>query len=313
MLCMILVSCTGQKTGKENDNNDKIAIEVGEIKFPPQDVLQLKSYYLSSSVHVDSIDYLIGYNYRLHSLDCMNLKSKSVTQIVLPGDGPDAIVRLSGIYAQSLDSVWISDESERAFLIDSVGTIKRMIDLKKYLEDQEQLLINTNYAMFTSHLFYNASRHSLMFLVKHTPSNTFIVKEVFIDEVGKMATYQLSSSKVVPDMSKGYAYINFPNVNFVGENIVYNYPVESSIYMLDIRTNERKYILADSHYTSNIIEKCTTSGDYATLEKHWLENSHFYDEQKITIPSGKCAKQVGIYQYHTKNGDMKTVPAVEIK
>lgn len=277
MLCMILVSCTGQKTGKENDNNDKIAIEVGEIKFPPQDVLQLKSYYLSSSVHVDSIDYLIGYNYRLHSLDCMNLKSKSVTQIVLPGDGPDAIVRLSGIYAQSLDSVWISDESERAFLIDSVGTIKRMIDLKKYLEDQEQLLINTNYAMFTSHLFYNASRHSLMFLVKHTPSNTFIVKEVFIDEVGKMATYQLSSSKVVPDMSKGYAYINFPNVNFVGENIVYNYPVESSIYMLDIRTNERKYILADSHYTSNIIEKCTTSGDYATLEKHWLENSHFYD------------------------------------
>ena len=44
MLCMILVSCTGQKTGKENDNNDKIAIEVGEIKFPPQDVLQLKSY-----------------------------------------------------------------------------------------------------------------------------------------------------------------------------------------------------------------------------------------------------------------------------
>ena len=44
MLCMILVSCTGQKTGKENDNNDKIAIEVGEIKFPPQDVLQLKSF-----------------------------------------------------------------------------------------------------------------------------------------------------------------------------------------------------------------------------------------------------------------------------
>ena len=37
MLCMILVSCTGQKTGKENDNNDKIAIEVGGNKiFPPK-------------------------------------------------------------------------------------------------------------------------------------------------------------------------------------------------------------------------------------------------------------------------------------
>lgn len=277
MLCMTLVSCTGQKTGKENDNNDKVAIEVGEIKFPPQNVLQLKSYYLSSSVHVDSTDYLIGYNYRSHSLDYMNIKSRSVTQIVLPGDGPDAIVRLSGIYVQSLDSVWISDESERVFMVDSVGMIKRTIDLKKYLEDQEQLLINTNYAMFTSHLFYNSSRRSLMFLVKNIASDTFLVKEVFIEKDGKMATYQLSSSKVVPDMSKGYAYINFPNVNFVGEDIVYNYPVESSIYVLNIRTNERKYILADSHYTSNIIKKCTTVGDYATLEKHWLENPHFYD------------------------------------
>lgn len=63
MLCMTLVSCTGQRTGKEDDNNDGVTIEVEEIKFPPQDILQLKSYYMSSSVHVDSTDYLIGYNY----------------------------------------------------------------------------------------------------------------------------------------------------------------------------------------------------------------------------------------------------------
>ena len=43
------------------------------------------------------------------------------------------------------------------------------------------------------------------------------------------------------------------------------------------------------------------------------ENTHFYDEQKITIPNGKCAKQVGTYQYNAKNGVMKTVPAVVIK
>ena len=43
------------------------------------------------------------------------------------------------------------------------------------------------------------------------------------------------------------------------------------------------------------------------------ENAHFYDKQKITIPKGKCAKQIGTYQYEAKNGVMKTVPAVEIK
>ena len=43
------------------------------------------------------------------------------------------------------------------------------------------------------------------------------------------------------------------------------------------------------------------------------ENTHFYDEQKIIIPNGKCLKKVGTYQYEAKNGVMKTVPAVEIK
>ena len=39
----------------------------------------------------------------------------------------------------------------------------------------------------------------------------------------------------------------------------------------------------------------------------------YYDNQKINIPEGKSAKQVGIYQYSTKSGDLKTIPAVKIK
>ena len=39
----------------------------------------------------------------------------------------------------------------------------------------------------------------------------------------------------------------------------------------------------------------------------------YYDNQKINIPDGKAAKQVGIYQYNTKSGELKTIPAVKIK
>ncbi|MBQ3833941.1 MAG: hypothetical protein II816_00250, partial [Elusimicrobia bacterium] len=39
----------------------------------------------------------------------------------------------------------------------------------------------------------------------------------------------------------------------------------------------------------------------------------YYDNQKINIPNEKVAKQVGIYQYNTKNGELKTIPAVKIK
>ena len=39
----------------------------------------------------------------------------------------------------------------------------------------------------------------------------------------------------------------------------------------------------------------------------------YYDDQKINIPEGKAAKQVGVYQYSTKGGELKTIPAVKIK
>ena len=43
------------------------------------------------------------------------------------------------------------------------------------------------------------------------------------------------------------------------------------------------------------------------------EGEYYYDNQKISIPKGKCTKQIGIYNYSTKIGLDKTVPAVIIK
>lgn len=39
----------------------------------------------------------------------------------------------------------------------------------------------------------------------------------------------------------------------------------------------------------------------------------YYDEQKIKIPTGKCARQIGTYQYTAKSETLKTVPAVVIE
>lgn len=43
------------------------------------------------------------------------------------------------------------------------------------------------------------------------------------------------------------------------------------------------------------------------------ENVQLYDEQKIDIPEGKKAVQIGVYSYTTKMGVQKTVPAISIK
>ena len=43
------------------------------------------------------------------------------------------------------------------------------------------------------------------------------------------------------------------------------------------------------------------------------DDKSYYDDQKIKIPSGKCARQIGTYRYTTKNEMVKTVPAVVIE
>ena len=39
----------------------------------------------------------------------------------------------------------------------------------------------------------------------------------------------------------------------------------------------------------------------------------YYDDQVIRIPSGKCAKQIGIFKYKSNAGLERTVPIVEIR
>uniref|UniRef100_UPI003013AAC8 hypothetical protein n=1 Tax=Bacteroides acidifaciens TaxID=85831 RepID=UPI003013AAC8 len=39
----------------------------------------------------------------------------------------------------------------------------------------------------------------------------------------------------------------------------------------------------------------------------------YYDDQVIKIPSGKCAKQIGVFKYKSNAGLERTVPIVEIR
>ena len=301
ILIAFLASCMEQKSQNKIKNNI-VEVEVEEMKFPPQTVLQLKSYYLSSAVHTDSADFLIGYNYRLHSLDYMNLQSKEVTQTILSDEGPDAVISLTGLYANSLDSIWMSDESERVFLLDNAGQIKTTVNLKEYLQDTEQLLINTKHAMFTSHLYYNEIRQSLMFLVKKMASQTFVVRELFLDKGKDAIDYELEPSRIIPDITSGYAFINAPNVNFTTTDIIYNYPFESSVYTLDIQTGERKYVPAQSQYTENIVERVEPGTDYSTIEKCRIQNPHFFDVMYIPKLKKYVRLHLGGVDFDEKRG-----------
>lgn len=42
------------------------------------------------------------------------------------------------------------------------------------------------------------------------------------------------------------------------------------------------------------------------------EGCSYYDDQKISVPSGKCIKQIGTYRYTTNQHIEKTVPIVDL-
>ncbi|MDR1679026.1 MAG: hypothetical protein LBR81_04535 [Prevotellaceae bacterium] len=44
------------------------------------------------------------------------------------------------------------------------------------------------------------------------------------------------------------------------------------------------------------------------------DGKSYYDDQKIKVPTNKCARQIGTYQYTTRqDGFEKTVPAIVIE
>jgi len=43
------------------------------------------------------------------------------------------------------------------------------------------------------------------------------------------------------------------------------------------------------------------------------DGKSYYDDQKIKIPAGKCARQIGAYQCTTRDKFSKTFPAVIIE
>lgn len=52
------------------------------------------------------------------------------------------------------------------------------------------------------------------------------------------------------------------------------------------------------------------SGPVYLIVNH--DGKYYYDDEKINTPKGKVVRQIGIFQYPTKNDIVKTVPIIQI-
>ena len=88
-----MVSCDHQRTTQPHHIKDSLAYDIESIKIiPSNDILELKSYHITSPFSCQNIDGIIAYNYRLHSLDLIDLYNhKEISSIPLQREGPDGI------------------------------------------------------------------------------------------------------------------------------------------------------------------------------------------------------------------------------
>lgn len=69
-------------------------------------------------------------------------------------------------------------------------------------------------------------------------------------------------------------------------------------------------VLPDGSALAIINEPYDNCGTVVGLQA--MQGGSYYDDQKISIPEGKCLKQTGTYRYMTRQNMEKTVPVVQV-
>ena len=75
---------------------------------------------------------------------------------------------------------------------------------------------------------------------------------------------------------------------------------EKSFEVLQVIADNAALVCVSDEYFGTIYLMTNNSGRY------------YYDDETITVPKGKCVRQLGIYKYQTKSKDYKTVPIIGI-
>lgn len=219
---------------------------------------------------------ILAYNYQTHSFDIFNLSTRKISHTKLKDEGKDAIIPdLQGLYVHNEDSVWAYN-SGIIYLLDLQGIVKRTIRIDKL--QNEPAIILTNYSIASVKLFYNQSKNALYYATLSQNSSP----EYFANE------YSLTNSSIVKypltrhlndDVRKSYGWKQIPNITFTDKYIIYNFPIESDIYRIDISTNKNERHGGKSKYTENKASMLNSPFTFEEAERHKIENIHFYEIQ----------------------------------
>jgi hypothetical protein len=267
-------SCNNKNSLVDNIYSISKTLVSKEIDIINDDT-SLKSYHLHSTFSYRDDDYIMTYNSRTHALDNFNVSKRTVSHINIDSEGQNGIPHdILGIHVHSIDSIWIYTTGIIT-LIDSIGVVKERI--RTSFSDNEFPVILTNFSCCTSRFYYNSDRKSLFYMsvsIIENRSNFFVSEYSLTDHSTKKYPLNATETK---DFRNDYGWKQYPNVTYTSKSILYNFPIESNIYVIDIESGENSVWGGKSQYTPNMVKKLRSPYEFYEADRHINENVHFFE------------------------------------
>lgn len=257
-LSLILGSCEKQNTEK------KELFTIESHRVLDDDHFILSSYYLSTPYVENGQQYVLTYNYQMHSLDLFSNDSvwKSVQ---IQKEGPDAVPdEIVSMLPVSSDSIWVYNR-ESFYLLDGEG------ELIGRHKPEYPVICDCNYAMNTAVAGWNNG--ILSYPVKD--GDVYRLMGYNVEKGMLEYTYDLQS----PDSKKDgsfYGYLELPNVNVLEDKVIYSYSYESDIYVLNLQDGKTEKHALSSHYAPKILPALDKSSDPMSWQEYGWEHPHYY-------------------------------------
>ena len=272
-LFFICLSCNNKSL---IDSNYGTSVELNRIaKNIDIDENTLNSYNVLSSFSYSGKDFIFANNYKTHTIDIINITDNTISHIVLASQGTNGILKeISGIYVSSPDSIWIATTTSIS-LIDSNGQVIKRYSLPE--SDSGTAMIMCNFSICTSKIYYNKIRNSLFYLIMSVNDNksSFFVEELSLSDNTKNKYHiHFNTDR---DLRNDYGSKQLPNITFTDSKILYNLPIESNIYAIDIETGENNIYGGKSKFTENEVDKLSIPYDFQQASIHICENVHFFE------------------------------------
>ena len=268
----MLVSCNSKDINNQYaDYNGPISAEITleEISIEPDSVCDNLPSYYESTIYVgqDGDTCILGYNYKTHELDILNLSSLKFEQpIILDRQGPNGITGTPIWFHQiSQDSILIGSEEQTAYLIDSIG---RVINSYSFRDNRHSTATR------------NARRHIATFSHDGTSDRIFFPREE--KKNLSIAALDMVSGKIslvgdIPGWTqRKVGFMIYPNVAYTDSTAIINFPYECKVTEISLANGE---ILHQSDIPMTIMTTETVDPGESAEEVIWRSYANpFYGD-----------------------------------